>query len=31
MKFKDGGIVEVTAFLETAELVDLWKRVPAEK
>jgi uncharacterized protein len=31
MKFKDGRIVEVTAFFETAELVDLWKRVAMPK
>jgi ketosteroid isomerase-like protein len=29
MRFKDGRIVDVVAFFDTGELVDLWNRVPA--
>lgn len=31
MKFKDGRIIDVVAFFDTGELVDLWNRVPAPK
>jgi hypothetical protein len=31
MKFKDDRIVDVVAFFDTGELLDLWNRIPAPK
>jgi len=31
MKFKSGRIVDVVAFFDTGELVDLWNRIPDSK